>query len=376
MKNNRFLVFILFVVALSLMGYSKFTDLGGDPSMVKVKRVITVQYKLKEGDFLYDKFKGWTMDGKYIMIVEEDEGKTLLYDKEGKYFKKLEGKYLFMSYSGERFFTEDNSEYRVYDTKTWKLIKKFKIKEKRKIKPFAFYKELNKVLSLETKYVNNNKYELKIIKYDYINGGKEIVCEINSCNRIYNLIYIPDYKLYYSKYYCKGSIKRGTSEYLLDLKTCKIKNIWDRGISEVFRLKDRYVFEDNIGRIIDLKDLKTIKYVKLLLKPELNQNLKKHYGYVDLWDGRIFPNAKLYLQNIGTFNDTEGGDYPLDSYIFVCDLDMKKRRMLKLKSPTTLPEILNFFSPEGDRFVAMRDYKKFVIIVLERRGGRVMNAEL
>ncbi len=384
MKNNRFLVFILFVVALSLMAYSKFTDLGDDPSKVKVKRVITVQYKLKKGDFLYDKFKGWTMDGKYIMIVEEDEGNTLLYDKEGRYFKKLEGVFWFSSYTGNRILTVKDphhsdrpTDFYIYDTRNYKLVKKFRSSWIDGKDRGVFYDD-NSLLIVKNKFTTGKVpeaggwYKVKIFRFNYMDGKEEVIYEAEVLGATEDIMYFGDGKIYYSRDRYVNGEHRGEDEYVYDIKTGKesffVKDGLRYGWDVYFLRKGLFVYEDNYI-IRDIKTLKELARKGKRGKPYLDKKYihNTDYSYIEWYDGTVLPNLKLYILDIGTFNESIRGDYPMDSYIYLYTLDMKKRKMLKLKSPTTLDGDRNYFSPEGDRFVAMQDYKRFVIIVLERK---------
>ena len=362
MRRNKvlYLFFIFFILNFSLS--ARFVDLGRDPKRVRVKKIIKINCKNND---IFSKFKGWVSNGKYIMI--EKNGDTLLYNKEGKYYKRLSGIYCFATYDEKRLLTSENNRFYVYNTDTWELIKDFTIDKKKIGKPFAFYKDLDYLIILKATYINDDKSKSAIIKYNYITNKKEVVYKKEDCEELSDPIYIPENNIFYSKYYCKDSVNRGKAEYLLNLKTRKVKWLFDGSIMEVFKLGDIPVFENNTGETINLRNLKIIESIKLNKKNYLEQSLKKHYGYVDLWTSRIMPNGKLYIKNIGVFNDSVGGDYPLDSYIFIYDINMRYKKMLNLKNPTTLPETINFFSPEGDRFVAVQDYKRFILVLLERR---------
>ena len=354
------LVFMLVSGVFSYAANVKYHDLGRDPMRVKVKKIIPIEYPFDISRFNIEDLKGWSPDGKYVIFGPANI--TMIYDKNGKHVKDLPGTYIMFSPDGTKILTWKH----IYDTRNWKLIKKFKTDG---ISDVIFYGNSNYLIYTETHL--SGKYEIsKIIKYDYIKDKKELIHEEKDCRPIEELIYLPDDKLLYSKHYCDDSPKKGSAEYMLDLKTKKTKLVFREEIfrHEVYKdYKGRYLWDGDEVRYLD--NFKIVAPFKCG-KPVIDNDLLKYpKANIDYWETFLMPNLKLWLFSIVTYNEhSERGDYPLDSYIFISDLKCKKRKMLKLKNPTVFPVDNMEFSPEGDRFVVLDDYKRFVIVVLEREG--------
>ncbi len=373
------LVVLVFMFISGVFSYAanvKYHDLGRDPMRVKVKKIIPIEYPFDISRFNIEALQGWSPDGKYLIL-----GSTMIYDKNGKHVKDLPGEYIMFSPDGTKILTLEHIHdtkkltwehiYEIYDTKNWKLIKKFKNDRIFFKENVTFYGNSNYLIYTET--YSSGKYTIsKIIKYDYIKDKKELIHEEKDCEPIEELIYLPDDKLLYSKYYCDNSPKKGNAEYMLDLKTKKIKLVFREEIfrHEVYKdYKGRYLWDGDEVRYLD--NFKIVAPFKCG-KPVIDNDLLKYpKANIDYWETFLMPNLKLWLINIVTYNEhSEMGDYPLDSYIFIYDLKCKKRKMLKLKNPTVFPMDNMTFSPEGDRFAVIDDYKRFVIVVLEREGNR------
>ncbi len=369
------LVVLVFMFISGVFSYAanvKYHDLGRDPMRVKVKKIIPfdVRSTIKSYEILSD-FLGWTHDGRYIMMKKNGSGMTSVYTKNGKHVIDIKGFYRDSSKNSQRIITlKGNDEYLIYDTKNWNIIKQFKKGHSDKV---IFYENPDFLILLENYLLDSGKsgYESKIIKYNIFSGDKDVLYKQKNCGRIQTIVYVPKEKILFRKYDCKKSMKNKNLVYVLDIITKKLKNSWkgyleDSNIYELFNNKK--IYESYDSRLIDLNNLKTIYIIKYDKNVNIDKNLLIYKNYrTDLWSSSFFPNGKLLLCNYGTFRRPAGdGDYPLDAFIFICNYK-NNRAVLKLKNPTVLPDKTQCVSPEGDRFVAIEDYKRFVIAVLERR---------
>ncbi len=309
--------------------FAQYLDVGENPERVVIKNITSIIVPIYKYES-YRQFAGWSPDGEDFAFKLNDKKKTLLFRKNGEFFKEIDGLISLWLLDSQRIIVKDiKGNYFITN-----IINsgKVSIGINYSIVEICNNPMNGNIIFQDSQYniveLDVNSLEVKIIS----NKNKEYFRHIQLLSNIC---------LFYSK---SGSV------FKFDLNTNLKNNISKGNIKKYFMLRDKnylVIVSQGLSFSILNEDGKEILKQNILFKrgdPGLTSTIDDIYRINHI---ALAPNGKLLAITRGLF-DSEGYRPTSSADIWLINMNGKT---VKLTDTQNMVEYVQGWSPQGDKII-------------------------
>jgi hypothetical protein len=327
---------LLPVIVLSLLFFSgncnlfaQYLDVGDDPDRISIKNIKALDvpvFKYKE----YRQFAGWSPDGEYFAFKLSDKKKTIIFKKNGEFFKEIDGVISLWLLDSQRIILRDTKgNYCILN-----IINSGKVSIGIN---YSIVEICNNPMNGNIIFQDNqyNIVELDVNSLE-VKGISTKIKEI-----INNIQLMSNNCLFYT---ISGSV------FKLDLNTNLKSNISKGYIEKYYMLRDKkylVIISQGLSFSIFNEDGREILRQNILFKqgkPGLPSTIDDTYIINHI---ALSPNGKLLAITRGLF-DSEGYRPTSSADIWLINM---KGKSTKLTNSQNILEVVEDWSPQGDEII-------------------------